>query len=193
MGYDRMCRLRGKGRGGWGGEIVCAPSYASSQFLSRTLDVSRTFLCRFDTTLKLQNLSARCEKRRKENSVSFLHNLYIFSRNFSTYYRATIICTQMTHYNIVFDRILKIRLYDLSSFYTVLLYTAHGFLHFCSTQASVVVTISLRSEFCTAHREGKRGCPRASLSMAFSYEGGGWIRTPKGEMAHSDALIQRRP
>lgn len=178
--------------GGGGDEIVCAPSYASSQFLSRALDVSRTFLCRFDTTSKLQNLSTRCERKEKENSVSFLHNLYIFSRNFSTFfYRATTICTQMTHYN-VFDRILKIRLYDLPIFLHSFIHDSR-FLHFCSTQTSVVVTISLRSEFCTAHREGKRGCPRASLSMAFSYEGGGWIRTPKGEMAHSDALIQRRP
>lgn len=62
------------------------------------------------------------------------------------------------------------------------------FSHFCPAR---VVTISLRSEFCTAHRQGRGGCPRASLSMAFPYEGGGWIRSPKGEMAHSDALIQR--
>ncbi|EGI64762.1 hypothetical protein G5I_06952 [Acromyrmex echinatior] len=40
-------------------------------------------------------------------------------------------------------------------------------------------------------REQKR-MPKGQ-SMAFPYEGGGWIRTPKGEMAHSDALIQRGP
>jgi len=37
---------------------------------------------------------------------------------------------------------------------------------------------------------GQKRMPKGQ-SMAFSYEGGGWIRTPKGEMAHSDALIQR--
>lgn len=186
-----MCRLRGKGKEGRRDKIVYAPSYTSSQFLSRALDVSRTFLCRFDTTSKLQNLSADARGKRRKIQCRFLHNLYIFSRNFSTFYRATVIYTQITHYN-VFDRILKIRLYDLPVFLHRFMHDSR-FLHFCSAQTSVVVTISLRSEFCTAHREGKRGCPRASLSMAFSYEGGGWIRTPKGEMAHSDALIQRRP
>ncbi|KYM89444.1 hypothetical protein ALC53_02283, partial [Atta colombica] len=39
---------------------------------------------------------------------------------------------------------------------------------------------------------GQKRMPKGQ-SMAFPYEGGGWIRTPKGEMAHSDALIQRGP
>lgn len=177
-----MCRLRGKGTGG-------ARSFAHHLTRSRSFYRDRsTFHVPFYAVLiqlrsfKIYRPDARGERRKIQCRLFII---YISSPNFSTSYRARVICTLLTNFKNTSQE-------DLLVFLHRFTYSSR-FLHFCPAQASVVVTISLRSEFCTAHREGKRGCPRASLSMAFPYEGGGWIRTPKGEMAHSDALIQRRP
>lgn len=35
--------------------------------------------------------------------------------------------------------------------------------------------------------------PKGQSMDGLLFEGTGWIRTPKGEMAHSDALIRRKP
>lgn len=157
--------------------------------LSRILGVSCAFLRRFDTTSKFQNLFTRHAGRKEEISTLFLYILY--PRVILTAYP---VATNLQFFKNDYISFKNVSHQDFAIEVATSYVNDSRFLHFCSVWASVVVTISLRSEFCTAHREGKRGCPRASLSMAFLfYEGGGWIRTPKGEMAHSDALIQHGP
>lgn len=173
------CCLKAEKRGNG---IVRAPSYALSQFYREHLAFLLPSLRRFDTTSKFRNLFTR--RGGKGGHFSAVSFYVLHPRVISTAYRVPTILQDFFLQRLRQSSKRSSRISRGSQRLTI-----PEFL----PGAGIVITISLRSEFCTAHREGERGCPRASLSMAFPYEGGGWIRTPKGEMAHSDALIQRGP